>query len=120
MSARKRDEPVRLTRIYTRTGDAGETHLGDLSRVRKTDPLVEAYGAVDELNSVVGWVRVSIGYHTPKSHAELMPLAEQLARVSTGAAPTVNATVIPTVNATVIPADYVGGRPNLGNVSVDL
>jgi cob(I)alamin adenosyltransferase len=59
VSARKRDEPVRLTRIYTRTGDAGETHLGDLSRVRKTDPLVEAYGAVDELNSVVGWVRVA-------------------------------------------------------------
>ncbi len=56
---RKRDEPVRLTRIYTRTGDAGETHLGDLSRVRKTDPLVEAYGAVDELNSVVGWARVA-------------------------------------------------------------
>jgi cob(I)alamin adenosyltransferase len=59
VSARKRDEPVRLTRIYTRTGDEGETHLGDLSRVRKTDPLVEAYGAVDELNSVVGWARVA-------------------------------------------------------------
>jgi cob(I)alamin adenosyltransferase len=49
--------PVRLTRIYTRTGDAGETHLGDLSRVAKTDPLVEAYGAVDELNAVVGLTR---------------------------------------------------------------
>ena len=36
--ARKRDEPVRLTRIYTRTGDAGETSLGDGSRVPKTDP----------------------------------------------------------------------------------
>ena len=59
MSPRKPDEPVRLTRIYTRTGDAGETHLGDLSRVRKTDPLVEAYGAVDELNAVVGWARVA-------------------------------------------------------------
>jgi cob(I)alamin adenosyltransferase len=56
---RKRDEPVRLTRIYTRTGDAGETHLGDLSRVAKTHPLVEAYGAVDELNSVVGWAQVA-------------------------------------------------------------
>ncbi len=52
---RKRDEPVRLTRIYTRTGDGGETHLGDLSRVAKTHPLVEAYGAVDELNATVGW-----------------------------------------------------------------
>ena len=52
---RKRDEPVRLTRIYTRTGDAGETSLGDGSRVAKTDPRVEAMGDVDELNSVVGW-----------------------------------------------------------------
>jgi cob(I)alamin adenosyltransferase len=58
---RRPDEPVRLTRIYTRTGDAGETHLGDLSRVSKNDPLVEAYGAVDELNSLVGWAAVVAG-----------------------------------------------------------
>ncbi len=55
---RKRDEPVRLTRIYTRGGDAGETSLGDGSRVSKLDPLVRAYGAVDELNSFVGWAQV--------------------------------------------------------------
>jgi cob(I)alamin adenosyltransferase len=55
---RNRDEPVRLTRIYTRGGDAGETSLGDGSRVSKLDPLVRAYGAVDELNSVVGWAQV--------------------------------------------------------------
>ncbi len=59
MSPRRPDEPVRLTRIYTRTGDAGETHLGDLSRVRKTDPLVEAFGAVDELNAAVGLARAA-------------------------------------------------------------
>jgi cob(I)alamin adenosyltransferase len=53
---RKRDEPVRLTRIYTRAGDAGETSLGDGSRVPKTDPRVVAYGAVDELNSQLGLV----------------------------------------------------------------
>jgi cob(I)alamin adenosyltransferase len=58
--ARKPDEPVRLTRIYTRGGDRGETSLGDGSRVSKLDPLVRAYGAVDELNSVVGWARVEI------------------------------------------------------------
>jgi cob(I)alamin adenosyltransferase len=52
---RKRHEPVRLTRIYTRTGDAGETSLGDGSRVQKTDARVEAMGEVDELNSAVGW-----------------------------------------------------------------
>jgi cob(I)alamin adenosyltransferase len=51
---RKRDEPVRLTRIYTRTGDAGETSLGDGSRVPKLDPRIEAFGAVDELNSLIG------------------------------------------------------------------
>ncbi|MGH3043150.1 MAG: cob(I)yrinic acid a,c-diamide adenosyltransferase, partial [Gaiellaceae bacterium] len=39
---RRRDEPVRLTRIYTRAGDAGETSLGDGSRVPKTDPRIEA------------------------------------------------------------------------------
>jgi cob(I)alamin adenosyltransferase len=53
---RKRDEPVRLTRIYTRGGDAGETSLGDGSRVSKLDPRIAAYGAVDELNSLVGVV----------------------------------------------------------------
>jgi cob(I)alamin adenosyltransferase len=51
---RKRDEPVRLTRIYTRAGDAGETSLGDGSRVSKLDPRIEAFGAVDELNSTIG------------------------------------------------------------------
>jgi len=53
---RRRDEPVRLTRIYTRAGDAGETSLGDGSRVPKTDPRLEAYGSVDELNSILGFV----------------------------------------------------------------
>ena len=52
---RKRDEPVRLTRIYTRGGDKGETSLGDGSRVSKLDPRVAAMGDVDELNSLVGW-----------------------------------------------------------------
>jgi cob(I)alamin adenosyltransferase len=53
---RKRDEPVRLTRIYTRTGDAGETSLGDGSRVPKTDPRIAAVGAVEELNAQLGLV----------------------------------------------------------------
>ena len=54
MSPRRRDEPVRLTKIFTRGGDRGETSLGDGSRVSKLDPRVAAYGAVDELNSHVG------------------------------------------------------------------
>jgi cob(I)alamin adenosyltransferase len=56
MSSRKRDEPVRLTRIYTRGGDRGETSLGDGSRVSKLDRRIEAFGTVDELNSHVGLV----------------------------------------------------------------
>jgi cob(I)alamin adenosyltransferase len=57
VSPRERDEPVRLTKIYTRGGDRGETSLGDGSRVSKLDPLLRAYGAVDELNSILGWAR---------------------------------------------------------------
>jgi cob(I)alamin adenosyltransferase len=53
--SRKREEPVRLTQIYTRGGDGGETSLGDGTRVPKTDPRIKAIGDVDELNSVVGW-----------------------------------------------------------------
>jgi cob(I)alamin adenosyltransferase len=45
---------VNLTRIYTKLGDGGETHLGDMSRVSKVDPRVEAYGTVDELNATLG------------------------------------------------------------------
>jgi cob(I)alamin adenosyltransferase len=44
----------RLTRIYTRTGDGGTTGLADGSRVPKDSALIEAIGAVDELNSVLG------------------------------------------------------------------
>ncbi|GAA0337114.1 MAG: cob(I)yrinic acid a,c-diamide adenosyltransferase [Micropruina glycogenica] len=47
---------VQLTRIYTRTGDAGQTRLSDMSLAAKTDLRVEAYGQVDEANSVLGVV----------------------------------------------------------------
>ena len=53
---RSRDEPVRLTRIYTRGGDGGETSLGDGSRVSKLDCRIGAFGTVDELNSALGVV----------------------------------------------------------------
>ena len=55
---RKPNEPVRLTRIYTRGGDEGTTSLGDGTRVSKLDPRVVANGEVDELNSLVGWAAV--------------------------------------------------------------
>jgi cob(I)alamin adenosyltransferase len=53
---RPREEPVRLTRIYTRAGDGGETSLGDGSRVSKLDLRITAYGTVDELNAQLGVV----------------------------------------------------------------
>ena len=51
---------VKLTRIYTKGGDKGETSLGRGERVAKHDPRVEAYGTVDELNSVIGLVRAAV------------------------------------------------------------
>lgn len=64
---------VNLTRIYTKLGDGGETHLGDMSRVSKLHPRVEAYGTIDELNAQIGLAL----------HAADMPprFAEWLARV---------------------------------------
>jgi cob(I)alamin adenosyltransferase len=53
---RERDEPVRLTKIYTRGGDAGETSLGDGARVSKLDARIAAYGTVDEVNAALGLV----------------------------------------------------------------
>jgi cob(I)alamin adenosyltransferase len=52
---------VKLTRIYTRTGDDGTTGLGSRARVAKTDPRVEAYGTVDEANAALGLCVVCCG-----------------------------------------------------------
>jgi len=52
----RREEPVRLDRIYTRGGDAGETSLGDGTRVPKAHPRIDAFGTVDELNALLGLV----------------------------------------------------------------
>ncbi|HEY4896391.1 MAG TPA: cob(I)yrinic acid a,c-diamide adenosyltransferase [Solirubrobacteraceae bacterium] len=58
---------VNLTRIYTKLGDGGETHLGDMSRVSKLHPRVEAYGTVDELNATIGVALLAPGM--PVSYA---------------------------------------------------
>ena len=55
---------VRLTRIYTRGGDKGETSLGDGSRVPKQALRVEAYGTVDEANAAIGLARLHVGSPT--------------------------------------------------------
>jgi len=49
--------PIRITRVYTRTGDAGDTALVGGRRVPKDSPRIEAYGTVDELNAVIGLAR---------------------------------------------------------------
>ena len=59
---------VNLTRIYTKLGDGGETHLGDMSRVPKTHPRIEAYGVVDELNAQIGLTLTVDGL--PEQYAE--------------------------------------------------
>ncbi len=56
---------MNLTRIYTRLGAGGETHLGDMSRVVKTDPRIEAYGTVDELNAHIGLALAAGGVPEP-------------------------------------------------------
>ncbi len=54
---------VNLTRIYTKLGDGGETHLGDMSRVPKTHERIEAYGTVDELYAQLGVALTLPGLH---------------------------------------------------------
>ena len=54
MPKNRRDQPVVLSHIYTRTGDDGTTALGDMSRVPKTDPRLVAYADVDEANCAIG------------------------------------------------------------------
>jgi cob(I)alamin adenosyltransferase len=61
---------VHLTRIYTRTGDAGTTALGDGARVPKTDPRIAAYADVDECNAAVG-VALAVG-HLPDRVREVL------------------------------------------------
>ncbi|HEX7215600.1 MAG TPA: ATP:cob(I)alamin adenosyltransferase, partial [Methylomirabilota bacterium] len=49
--------PVRITRVYTRAGDKGDTALVGGRRVPKDSPRIEAYGTIDELNAIVGLAR---------------------------------------------------------------
>ncbi len=62
---------VKLTKIYTRSGDSGQTGLGNGQRVSKHDPRVEAYGTVDEANAVLG-IAVHTARETQASFAQLL------------------------------------------------
>jgi cob(I)alamin adenosyltransferase len=61
---------VYLSRIYTKSGDTGETSLGDGTRVPKDHPRVTAYGSVDEFNATVGILR-SMMAHEPQASTHL-------------------------------------------------
>jgi len=58
----------RLSKIYTRTGDDGSTGLADGSRIKKTDPRVEAMGEIDELNSAIGLLVCCVDDATTRGH----------------------------------------------------
>ena len=62
---------VRLTKIYTRTGDLGTTRLVGGQEIAKDELRIEAYGTVDELNAVVGMARVAVGSSEGMSSEDL-------------------------------------------------
>jgi cob(I)alamin adenosyltransferase len=67
---------VKINKIYTKTGDGGETHLVGGERVSKSSDRVEAYGEVDELNSCLGIVRTKLEKDGLKSQAEQLRLIQ--------------------------------------------
>ncbi len=69
---------VKLTKIYTKTGDEGRTSLGDGSRVGKTDARVEAYGSVDEANAFVGEAITRMGDGLKAVREELLRVQQDL------------------------------------------
>jgi cob(I)alamin adenosyltransferase len=60
---------IRITKVYTRHGDKGDTHLVGGRRVPKDDPRIESYGTIDELNSILGIVRSLNDEHTDAAFA---------------------------------------------------
>ncbi len=69
---------VKLTKIYTRSGDDGSTGLGDGSRVSKASPRVEAYGTVDEANAAIGLAVVACNASRAEIAAELRRIQNDL------------------------------------------
>src|ERR1700689_5876643 len=66
MAESKFDTPrIALNRIYTKTGDQGQTHLAGGQRVSKDSPRIECYGTVDELNAFVGMAAISANESVP-------------------------------------------------------
>lgn len=73
---------VYLSKIYTKSGDDGQTMLADGTRVSKDDQRIRAYGDIDELNAVIGLVRLEITRDTSGANPSfLTTLDQQLARI---------------------------------------
>jgi cob(I)alamin adenosyltransferase len=74
---------VYISKVYTKSGDGGETMLATGARVRKDAPRIRAYGDIDELNAVIGQVRLEIGREPKREGAEVFlgELDQQLARI---------------------------------------
>ncbi len=77
MTRNRKDTPVVLSRIYTRTGDAGRTRLGDMSETTKTDPRLVAYADVDEANCAIG-TAIALGRLDPGIAALLTRIQNEL------------------------------------------
>ncbi len=69
---------IRITKVYTRTGDRGETALVGGRRVAKDSPRIVAYGAIDELNSILGIVRALAAKESSPATARLVELLKRL------------------------------------------
>jgi cob(I)alamin adenosyltransferase len=69
---------IRITRVYTRTGDRGETALVGGRRIPKDSPRIVAYGAIDELNSVLGIVRTLASKERSDAGARLLEILKRL------------------------------------------
>ncbi|MCA9655665.1 MAG: cob(I)yrinic acid a,c-diamide adenosyltransferase [Myxococcales bacterium] len=74
---------VYISKVYTKSGDAGDTMLASGARVRKHSARIEAYGTVDELNACIGLVRVELAREPRRTGAEVVldAMDEQLARI---------------------------------------
>ncbi|MGH7864180.1 MAG: cob(I)yrinic acid a,c-diamide adenosyltransferase [Candidatus Binataceae bacterium] len=72
---------IRLTRIYTRTGDKGATALVGGKRVAKETARIEAYGTIDELNSIIGIVRTYLPDYRARLGADFEPYSDMLRRI---------------------------------------
>ena len=74
---------MRITKVTTKTGDSGETGLGNGERVSKNSPRVHAMGAVDKLNSIIGWTRIKsidkIDKYLEKIQQDLFNIGGELA-----------------------------------------